>query len=163
MSERSTIGRVEAIHIAPAATAEMLSLTEARAIAGKGLEGDRYAAGAGTFSTWPKDHEFTLIEAEAIDAMNQEPGIAFAPGVIRRNVTTRGILLNDWIGKEFAIGQVLFRATRFCPPCAHLQKLLGIEYLMQIMEGRGGIRAQIITHGTIRVGDAITLCPQSDR
>ncbi len=163
MSERSTIGRVEGIHIAPAATAEMLSVAQAQAIAGKGLAGDRYAASAGTFSTWPKDHEFTLIEAEAIEAMNREPGIALAPGATRRNVTTRGISLNDWIGKEFTIGQAVCRATRFCPPCAHLQKLLGIENLVRIMEGGGGIRAQIITGGTIRVGDAITLRPQSDR
>lgn len=158
MTSTRNIGRIEAIHIAPAATGEMLGVEQSQAIAGNGLAGDRYAAAAGTFSTWPKDHEFTLIEAEAIEAMNHEHGIALAAGATRRNVTTRGIFLNDWIGKEFTIGQAVCRATRFCPPCAHLQKLLGIENLMRIMEGRGGIRAQIIKGGTIHVGDAITLC-----
>lgn len=157
MTSIPSIGQVEAIHIVAAAAAEMLSVLEAQSIAGRGLAGDRYAAASGTFSNWPKDHEFTLIEAEAIDAMNQQPGIALAPGATRRNITTRGVSLNNWVGKEFTIGQTLCRATRLCPPCAHLQKLLGIETLVHIMEGRGGLRAQIISGGTIRVGDAIKL------
>src|SRR4051794_16987721 len=121
-----TIGRVEAIHIALEAEGEMIAMPEVTAIAGVGIEKDRYAKSAGTFSSWPKDHEFTLIEAEAIEELNRLPGVSLVPGASRRNVTTRGIFLNDWIDKEFTIGGVRCRGTRLCQPCAHLQKMLGV-------------------------------------
>jgi len=157
MNGNRTIGRVEAIHIALEAEGEMVAVPEATAIAGVGIEKDRYAKSAGTFSSWPKDHEFTLIEAEAIEAMNTLPGISLATGASRRNVTTRGVSLNGWIDKEFTIGEVRCRGTRLCQPCAHLQKLLGIEELVKIMHDRGGLRAVIIGGGTIRVGDMIAI------
>jgi MOSC domain-containing protein YiiM len=146
---------VEAIHVAAAAGAPMVSVGEAVALAGRGLAGDRYEAGAGTFSTWPKDHEFTLIEAEAIEAMNQAPGVRLGAGDARRNVTTRGIALNDLVGREFMVGKVRCLGTRLCPPCEHLRGLLKISDLLRIMHGRGGLRATLLEGGTIRVGDAI--------
>jgi MOSC domain-containing protein YiiM len=148
-------GIVESIYVAPAAGAAMVSVVEAIAVAGRGLAGDRYEAGAGTFSSWPKDHEFTLIEGEAIDAMNRLPGIRLGPGDTRRNVTTRGIALNELVGREFMVGPVRCLGTRLCPPCDHLRRLLGIAELMKVMEGRGGLRATLVEAGTIRVGDAI--------
>jgi MOSC domain-containing protein YiiM len=148
-------GQIEAIHIAPAATGGMVALNHVEAVAGKGLVGDRYADAAGTFSQLVKDYELTLIEAEAIEAMNLLPGVSFKPGEIRRNLTTRGVSLNQWVGRDFTIGAVRCRGTRLCPPCAHLQKLLGIEDLIQIMHDRGGLRAVIIDGGMIRVGDLI--------
>src|SRR5438477_9254262 len=102
------MGTVQAIHIASKAEGAMVAIDEVSAIAGEGLVGDRYAGAQGTF--WPalskgtKDYELTLIEAEAIEAMNQLPGIAIAPGTSRRNITTRGVALNDWVGREFTIG-----------------------------------------------------------
>jgi MOSC domain-containing protein YiiM len=146
---------VEAIHVAPAAGALMVSVGEAVALAGRGLASDRYADGAGTFSSWPKDHEFTLIEAEAIEAMNEAPGVRLASGDARRNVTTRGIALNDLVGREFLVGAVRCLGTRLCPPCEHLRGLLKIPDLLRIMNGRGGLRATLLEGGTIRVGDAI--------
>jgi MOSC domain-containing protein YiiM len=157
MSDNRTIGRVEAIHIALEAAAEMVAVPEVTAIAGVGIEKDRYAKSAGTFSSWPKDHEFTLIEAEAIEALNKLPGISIMPGASRRNVTTRGVSLNNWIDKEFTIGQARCRGTRLCQPCAHLQKMLGIDELVKIMHNRGGLRAVIINGGKIRVGDTIEI------
>jgi MOSC domain-containing protein YiiM len=148
-------GQIEAIHIAPAAAVGMVELNNVQAIAGKGLAGDRYADAAGTFSKLLKDHELTLIEAEAIEAMNLLPGVSFKPGESRRNLTTRGVSLNQWVGRDFTIGVVRCRGTRLCPPCTHLQKLLGIEDLMQIMHNRGGLRAVIIEGGMIRVGDKV--------
>jgi MOSC domain-containing protein YiiM len=158
VSEARITGRVEAIHIATAAAAAMESVTEAMAVAGKGLDGDRYSKAMGTFSTWPKDHEFTLIEAEAIEAMNRLPGISLQPGITRRNITTRGVSLNGWIGREFQVGDVRCRATRLCPPCDHLQKLLNITDLIKVMTNRGGLRAVILEGGAIRIGDSIELC-----
>jgi MOSC domain-containing protein YiiM len=150
-------GFIESIHVTPAAGAAMVSVAEAIAVAGRGLAGDRYEASAGTFSTWPKDHQFTLIEGEAIDAMNRLPGVRLGPGDTRRNVTTRGIALNELVGLEFTVGSVRCLGTRLCPPCDHLRKLLGIAELIQIMDGRGGLRATLMEGGTIRVGDAVAV------
>jgi MOSC domain-containing protein YiiM len=154
-------GRVESIHVAPTAGAAMVGVAEAVALAGRGLAGDRYEAGAGTFSSWPKDHEFTLIEAEAIEAMNRLPGIQIGVGETRRNVTTRGIALNELVGREFMVGAVRCRGTRLCPPCDHLRKLLGIAELLKVMEGRGGLRAVLVEGGTIRVGDRVVVANEA--
>jgi hypothetical protein len=149
-------GVVEWVHIAPAAGAAMVAIDEAIAIPGRGLASDRYEAGAGTFSQWPKDHELTLVEAEAIEAINSEHGLVLNPGDTRRNVTTRGIALNELVGREFSIGSVRCLGTRFCPPCNHLRKIIGIPDIIRIMEGRGGLRARILVGGSFRTGDAIT-------
>ena len=150
------LGVVEWIHIAPAARGEMVPVGEAVALVGRGLEGDRYEAGAGTFSNWPKDHELTLVEAEAIEAMNSEHGLRLLAGDTRRNVTTRGIGLNELVGREFWIGSVRCLGTRLCPPCEHLRELLGIAEIVRIMNGRGGLRARILSAGSFRVGEAVS-------
>ncbi|MDB5322275.1 MAG: sulfurase [Phycisphaerales bacterium] len=156
-------GLVESIYVAPTAGVAMVSVVEAVAVAGRGLAGDRYETGAGTFSSWPKDHEFTLIEGEAIEAMNRLPGVRLGLGDTRRNVTTRGIALNELVGREFTVGSVRCLGTRLCPPCDHLRKLLGIAELIQIMEGRGGLRATLVEGGTIRVGDSIAIAAEVPR
>ena len=150
-------GTVEAIHITDIATTPLRAVTEVAARAGVGLEGDRYANAEGTFSTWPNDHEFTLIEAEAIEAAAQEYGLHLAPGESRRNVTTRGIALNPLVGKRFRVGEVLCEGTRLCEPCAHLEAVTGKGGLARILAGRGGLRALLLTDGVIRAGDPITL------
>ena len=155
-------GAVEWIHIASAAGAAMVAIDEAIAIPGRGLAGDRYEAGAGTFSNWPKDHELTLIEAEAIDAMNAEHGLRLGPGDTRRNVTTRGVALNDLVGREFLIGSVRCLGTRLCPPCDHLRKLIGIAEIVQIMNGRGGLRARILSAGSFQTGAIIASEQRTD-
>jgi MOSC domain-containing protein YiiM len=143
------------IHIAPAARSPVVAVNEVEALVGRGLVGDRYADAAGTFSTWPRDHELTLIEAEAIDAIRAEAGVDLSGGRHRRNVTTRGVRVNDWVGRTFRIGGVLCRGTRPCPPCDHLQTLLAIPSLMAIMKNRGGLRAAIVEGGRFKVGDAV--------
>jgi len=155
-------GAVEWIHIASAAGAAMVAIDEAIAIPGRGLAGDRYEAGAGTFSNWPKDHELTLIEAEAIDAMNAEHGLRLGPGDTRRNVTTRDIALNDLVGREFLIGSVRCLGTRLCPPCDHLRKLIGIAEIVQIMNGRGGLRARILSAGSFQTGAIVASEQRTD-
>ena len=150
--------RVEAIHIAEAARMPVRAVAEARARAGGGLEGDRYARGAGTFSDWPKDHELTLIEAEVIEDVAGEYGLHLAPGESRRNLTTRGVRLNDLVGLRFRIGaEVVCEGTRLCEPCAHLEVVTGRGGLCRLLAGRGGLRARIRTGGLIRTGDPITV------
>lgn len=157
------MGYVKAIHIADAARAPVRAVDEALAVAGRGLAGDRYERGAGTFSNWPHDHEFTLVEAEALDAAEAEFGLRLAPGESRRNVTTRGVRLNPLIGKRFRIGDtVVCEGTRLCEPCAHLEIVTQKGSLCRILAGRGGLRARIVTGGPIRVGDTIILLDEKE-
>jgi MOSC domain-containing protein YiiM len=149
---------VKSIHIAARPGDAMQSAETATALAGRGLDGDRYANHSGTFSAWQGDHELTLIEAEVLESLVTEHGIHLQPGATRRNVTTRGVRLNELVGKQFRIGAVLCEGTRLCEPCAHLERLTDIPGLVRLLAGRGGLRAIIWESGTIHVGDTITVC-----
>jgi MOSC domain-containing protein YiiM len=152
-------GKVVSIYIAAAATVPMSQQPRAHAVGGKGLEGDRYFAGTGTFWKPQPDREVTLIEIEAIEALERDYGLSLAPGESRRNIVTRGVALNHLVGREFRVGQVTLRGLRLCEPCAHLQKLTR-EGVIKGLAHRGGLRAQILTGGTIAVGDAVAEVPQ---
>ena len=147
-------GKVESIHIASAATGPVRALDHAVLIPGVGLEGDRYALKRGTFYKPEPDFELTLIEAEAIEALRREYDIELAAGDARRNIVTRDVPLNHLVGREFLIGDVRIRGIRLCEPCDHLQKVTG-KHVIKGLRHRGGLRAQIRTRGTIRVGDTI--------
>lgn len=151
---------VEAIHLATTAVGPTRPVPETTAVPGRGLLGDRYERGAGTFSDWPKDHELTLVEAEVLEDLAQNHDVHFAPGETRRNLTTRNLRLNPLVGRHFRIGpDVLCEGTRLCEPCDHLERVTNRPNLCRLMKGRGGLRARILTPGTIRVGDAIALSP----
>jgi len=149
-------GTVESIHIAARAVEPTQAVSEIRALPGKGLEGDRYAAQKGTFSKPKPDHELTLIEAEAIEAAARDYQVQLSPGEARRNVVTRGVPLNHLVGKEFMIGDVRARGIRLCEPCDHLQKLTGKSVIKSLLH-RGGLRAQILSEGTIHVGSVVSV------
>jgi MOSC domain-containing protein YiiM len=148
-------GTVEFIYIAPAATAPMLSMKEVLAIPGMGLEGDRYAMGQGTFFKPEPSFELTLIEAEAIEALKSDYKVELTPGEARRNLVTRGIALNHLVGRDFQIGEVKAHGIRLCEPCSHLQRLTGRPVIKGLIH-RGGLRAQILTSGAIRIGDLLS-------
>jgi hypothetical protein len=155
-------GTVEALALAPTAEADMRLLDVAHALEGRGLDGDRYAASAGTFS--PRTghrpgYDLTLIAAEVLDelAAAGDP-IDFAS--TRRNVLTRGIDLDALIGSTFTIGDVLCRGRRRCEPCAHLERVSGSGHLRPLIH-RGGLRADILTGGTIRTGAAVRPAAQA--
>ena len=147
-------GTVEFIYIAPTATAPPLAVNEAHAVPGVGLEGDRYALRLGTFYKPLPDREITLIEAEAIEALKRDYYVELSPGEARRNVVTRGVALNHLVGCDFQIGEVKARGIRLCEPCDHLQRVTGRAVIKGLLH-RGGLRAQILSEGTIRVGDAL--------
>jgi MOSC domain-containing protein YiiM len=147
-------GKIESIHVAPAAKGAMQSVDQVEAIAGVGLEGDRYANRQGTFFKPEPDFELTLIEAEALEALAREYRMQLDPGNARRNLVTRGVALNHLVGREFKIGEVVIRGIRLCEPCSHLQALTGLDVIKGLRH-RGGLRAQIIAGGTIRVGDKV--------
>jgi len=147
-------GTVISINITSAAEAPMQSVSEVRAVPGQGLEGDRYFDHKGTFSKPQPDRELTLIEAEAIEAFKREFNVDYGLGDSRRNLVTRGVPLNHLVGKEFWIGEVKARGLRLCEPCKHLQELSQEKVLPGLVH-RGGLRAQILSEGTIRVGEPI--------
>lgn len=131
--------------------------THATAIAGKGLAGDRYATGAGHWSPMRRSGEgLTLIEGEVMDELRARHGLQ--TGETRRNLTTRGVRLNDLVGRRFRIGQVECRGTRLCEPCSYLDGMLEMSLLPDLVR-RGGIRAEILTDGIIVVGDAVEAVP----
>jgi MOSC domain-containing protein YiiM len=148
---------VVSIHIAPAGGAPTQSVEEVRAVAGEGLEGDRYCNEAGTYShQGGSARQVTLIEVEAIEALERDDDIAIDPGASRRNIVTRGVALNHLVGRDFKVGAVTLRGIELCEPCAHLQKLTR-EGVMRGLVHRGGLNAEILTDGLIRVGDAVTI------
>lgn len=147
------MGEVESIHVAAIAGGETLSRDTLAARRGIGLLGDRYATGAGYWRDARVSRDLTLVESEVVDELRRS-GVELAPGELRRNVTTRGIPLNDLLGSAFWIGDVLCRATELCEPCRHLEELTGKRVLRQLAH-RGGIRAQLLTDGLLRVGESV--------
>ena len=148
-------GSVISIHIASAAKAPTTSVSEIRVVPGKGLEGDRYFNLTGTFCDEPGPaYEATLIEIEALDALKRDYQVEFEPGEARRNIVTRGVALNHLVGREFKIGSVTFRGIRLCEPCSHLEKLTRPRIISGLIH-RGGLRAQVLGEGSIRVGDLV--------
>ena len=125
---------------------------------GKGLEGDRYFLGVGTFSPKPQraDFEITFIEQEKIAAFAAESGVAFSGMDARRNVVTQGVSLNEFVGREFYVGGVRIRGIRLCEPCTHLARL-SFPGILDGLVHKGGLRAQILSEGPISVGDDIKL------
>ncbi len=148
-------GTVLSINIASTGGAPISSVGQVRAVPGQGLEGDRYFHKAGTFSpTWTPNRAVTLIESEALEALNRDYGIELEPRQSRRNIVTRGISLNHLVGREFKVGKVALRGTKLCEPCSHLEGLTQ-EGVKRGLVHRGGLCAEILSEGTIAVGDTV--------
>jgi MOSC domain-containing protein YiiM len=151
-------GRVVAIFTASQPGTATRELDAAQLETGRGIVGDRYHAGNGTFSPdAPEpdgDHELTLVEAEQIDRFNAETGHRLGYGDVRRNIVTRGIPLNDLVGAEFQVGEATVRGVRLCEPCKHLAGITTAEILPGLVH-RAGLRAAILAGGTVRPGDAV--------
>jgi MOSC domain-containing protein YiiM len=151
-------GRIVGIYVAPSEGAPMESREQVRAIAGKGLEGDRYAIEAGTYSgTRIEDAQraVTLIEREAVQGAVAEFGVELAEGETRRNLVTEGVHLNDLVGHEFLIGGVRLRGFDLAHPCVYLEEQTRPGVRTSLVD-RGGLRAEILDDGEITVGDRIT-------
>ena len=149
--------RITAIYISPTATVLPHAVTEVEARAQRGLVGDRYFEGCGTFSDCePKGpgREITLIEGEVLAEL------ALSAAEARRNVVTEGVRLNELVGLKFRIGEVLIEGIRLCPPCTHLDQVTG-KALLKPLADRGGLRANVLSDGVLRVGDAIRLEPST--
>jgi MOSC domain-containing protein YiiM len=148
-------GVVVELYIGAERKEPMTPVSEVRAIAGAGLEGDRYCHERGTFSKKLPNNQLTLIETEALEAAARDYGIEIAAAESRRNVLTCGMALNHLVGREFQIGEVRLRGLKLCEPCTHLQQLTGKPMIKALLH-RGGLRAEILRGGTIKPGDRIT-------
>jgi MOSC domain-containing protein YiiM len=129
--------------------------------AGRGLVGDRYADGTGTFSQpQRRGQDLTLIESESLDCLAAD-GLSVGMADARRNIVTRGINLNELIGHHFTIGAVTCYGSRLAEPCAHLERLTSRGVLRALVH-RGGIRADVLADGEIRIGDTIHALPDQN-
>ncbi len=146
-------GTVVQITIAKAGGEATASTEQVRAVAGRGLEGDRYFNRTGTFSeSVGTGREVTLIESEAIDNVARDCGRELEYKAARRNIVTRGVALNDLVDKEFRVGDVRMRGARLCDPCKVSFPDADVK---QAFVSRGGLRADILNDGVIRVGDSV--------
>lgn len=145
-----TEGAVTAIFVAPAAGAPAEPRDEARALPGSGLEGDRHTTGDGTFPSGMSGSALTLIESEVCESF--DPPLEASEH--RRNIVTRGIDLNALVGHEFTVGDVRCRGMRLCEPCTVVDRYASRPVLRALVH-RGGLRADIVSEGVVRLGDAV--------
>ena len=137
--------------------AEPMKKTEQfSALAGRGIEGDRYFLGTGTYSKKPEPgRQVTLIQTEVLESLKDKFNITVKPEECRRNVITMGIEINNLVGTEFFVGTVRLRAHRITQPCLYLEKFLGQPGLYKELWDNGGISCEILTDGVIKEGDII--------
>jgi len=147
--------RVEVICVSPGKGGEMMPVNEVRIVAGKGIVGDRHFSRQGYAG-----QNLTLIEAEEIEAFNSRTGMRLSLTDPRRSIVTRGVRLNDLLGRDFSIGPVRVKGVELCEPCGKLARYLAAsgmtqkEFVRQFA-GRCGLRADVVSDGVIRVGDAV--------
>lgn len=141
-------GRVEGIFIGPAYQLPA-PVERVRAVAGRGLEGNRY------FLDEPEPGKaLTLIQAEALEGLERETGIRLSAAESRRNVLTRGIDLNALVGKRFRVGEAECYGVELCEPCASLEGMTQPGVIRGLLH-RGGLNADIVSDGEIAVGDEV--------
>jgi MOSC domain-containing protein YiiM len=149
-------GRVASIFIAPAPAADMVQVTEVRAFADRGLEGDRFYRGSWSALKRP-DKAVTLIEAETLAIAAAELGVESVAQKSRRNIVTAGVPLVELLHREFTVGGVRLRGIRLFEPCGHLVRISGLPGIFHALEHRSGLKAAIVSDGRISVGDPIAL------
>jgi hypothetical protein len=153
-SRSESIGTVELIALTAEAEGPMRAVSAAEAAKKRGLLGDRYERGAGTFSsTGGRGYDLTLVEVEALEELSAK-GVELAPVEARRNLVVRGIALDDLIGRRFRVGEVECLGQRRCEPCSHLERLTRPGVLRGLVH-RGGLRADVLSVGVIRIGDRV--------
>jgi len=150
------VGAVERIYLAASHGAPPVRVERIDVVEGMGVAGDRNFG-----ETLWRGQNLTLIEAEAVEAVAAISGKILDPGAARRNLVTRGVRLNELVGVEFAIGEVVLRGIETCEPCTTLAGHLGWEAksTLKRFRGRGGLRCDCLTSGSIEVGMQLALLP----
>jgi MOSC domain-containing protein YiiM len=151
-------GELLHIHVASKAAAPMEELSEARLVAGIGIEGDRYATGLGTYSKRHHiDRQVTLIEIEVLEAIARDRGIELLPGEHRRNLTTRDVPLGHLVGQYFRVGDCVLFGGRLNVPCLYLENLIAKKVFKPLIN-RSGLNCRIIIGGFVRNHDRVEWC-----
>ena len=150
-------GEIVEINISPEEERLPEPVERVNAIAGRGLEGDRYLVPESEAGKHPNE-EITLIAVEGLEDFERESGIKVTPAESRRQVATRGIDLNELVGRRFRVGPLECEGTELCEPCTHLEGLTQPGVLKGLVH-RGGLRAQILNGGEIAVGDPVAPIP----
>lgn len=156
-ARKDTLGWVESLHITDKERAPMKPVKQVRAVAGEGLEGDRYLLGTGRYSNRAYSEEgrhATLIESEVLEELSVNAGLTLTAAESRRNIATRGVSLNKLVGEHFYIGEVRCEGVRLCEPCTYLVELTSKPVLGPLIH-KGGLRVHVLTDGTIRCGDQL--------
>ena len=141
-------GQVEAIFIAAKHGDVAHPVESVQAVAGKGLEGNRY------WDTGRPEAELTLIEAEQIERAAAEDDLVVDAAATGRNVLTRGVDLNALVGKRFRVGAVECRGVELCEPCTYLESLTQ-PGAIKVFVHRAGLNAEILVGGELRPGDPV--------
>ena len=127
-------------------------VNEIEVLSGKGIVGDRH------YNEFNDPYnQISLIESENIDYYNVKYNLNIPYVDFRRNIVTKGILLNDLVGKKFAVGEIELEGIDLCRPCRHLCEVLNQDNIIKEFLRRGGLRCQILTSSTIKVGDQIKI------
>lgn len=158
-AERPLAGRLVGIFIAPTRGAPMVAHDAATAEVGRGLAGDRYYHGTGTFSRraglFAGARELSVIEAAAVDQCNARLRVAgereIEAGDLRRNLVVAGLDLRAHRDQTLGIGAVHIVVRSTCPPCGYLGRRLGAD-MRDALRGIGGVRAAVIRDGRLAVG-----------
>ncbi|HXT54763.1 MAG TPA: MOSC domain-containing protein [Candidatus Eisenbacteria bacterium] len=149
-------GRVISIFVAPKSADEMVPLSSVRALADRGLEGDRFFR-----DSWNaiarSDKAVSFIEDEVLELAAEELGLESIAQKTRRNIVTRGVPLIDLLHREFVVGDVRMRGIRLFEPCGHLVQVSKLPGIFKALNHRSGLKAAILTDGVIGVGDRIML------
>ena len=150
-------GIVVALFTVDRRAAPMKKVEQLYALAGRGIEGDRYFLGTGTYSKSPEPgRQVTLIKSEVLESLKNKLEINVKPEESRRNILTQGIEINELFGTDFYVGTVRFRAHRTTQPCLYLEKLLDQPGLYKELWDNGGISCEILSDGVIKERDIIT-------
>jgi MOSC domain-containing protein YiiM len=151
VSSRASVS-IERIFIRPPGGDPTVEQQSVRVVAGAGIEGDRY------FGVHDEPGQnVTFVEAEAIEAFSKEHRRRVDLSATGRNVVTRGVRLNELVGREFVVGSVRFRGVELCEPCLTLGEALASPTLsparvVKHWAHRGGLRADALTSGELSVG-----------
>ena len=149
-------GNVKEIFITPASAQAMVAVPSVRAVADRGLEGDRFYR-----ESWNavkrSDKAVSLIEDEVLALAAQEIGVEAIGILSRRNIVTGGVPLIELLGREFTVGNVRMRGIRLFEPCGHLVAVTKIPAIFKALEHRSGLKAAVLSDGEIQIGDKVVL------
>ena len=149
-------GSVVNLYIAPKSAGPMIPVAQVRALADRGLEGDRFFRESWAAAKRP-DKAVSLIEEEVLEMAASEYQVRIAGDQTRRNIVSRGVPLIELLDREFIIGKVVMRGIRLFEPCAHLEKVSKLSGIFRALENRSGLKAAILSDGVIHTGDSIAL------